>query len=126
MDRVIQTLTQLSQLFTDIPQSLKYSILFSIISALPFVPHPKKFPQLPALPQGIERVYVMVGNGKGSLELLIPRPATGEDRDLAPLLFVHGGYGSTFCWKNWIPYLAGKGRTVYTLSLSGKLRFPYM
>lgn len=115
-------LKNLSQIFTDIPQPLKYSLLFSFL-VLPYLPHPKPRPQLPPLPQGVERIYVTAGDGKGALEVLVAKPTGGsEEKGLAPLLFVHGGYGSAFCWRNWLPYFANKGRTVYAVSLSGRLR----
>lgn len=121
MGALAEILKNISQIFTDIPQPLKYSLLFSFL-VLPYLPHPKPRPQLPSPPQGVERIYVTAGDGKGALEVLIARPTSGEEKGLAPLLFVHGGYGSAFCWQNWLPYFANKGRTVYAVSLSGESR----
>lgn len=114
-------LKTLSEIFADIPQPLKYSLLFSIL-ALPYLPHPKPRPQLPPLHRGVERVYVTAGDGKGTLEVLVAKSTNDEEKGLAPLLFVHGGYGSAFCWQNWLPYFANKGRTAYAVSLSGESR----
>ncbi|TFK38943.1 Alpha/Beta hydrolase protein [Crucibulum laeve] len=92
-------------------------LLFKVLSSKPA-------PVLPPLPKGVQRIYIPAGDKKEQLELLVaeagPYESEGtEEEAKAPLLFVHGGYGSAFCWTHWITYFSQRGRKVYAISLSG-------
>lgn len=70
------------------------------------------------LPNGVSRLTTPEG-----LELLVAKP---EENQLssAPLLLVHGGYGTAHCYSKWLPYLASRGRIAYSLSLTGHGQSP--
>jgi pimeloyl-ACP methyl ester carboxylesterase len=52
------------------------------------------------------------------LEILEYLPA--ENRDLPPLLFVHGGSHAAWCWKeHFLPYFSAQGFPAYALSFRG-------
>ncbi|KAG8815358.1 hypothetical protein FRC17_000739 [Serendipita sp. 399] len=82
-------------------------------------------PQKPLkLPQGVKRTTTPNG-----LELWVALPPDSESNDRistgkAPLLLVHGGFGTAHCYAKWLPYLASRGRIVYSVSLTGHGQSP--
>ncbi|KAG8780240.1 hypothetical protein FS842_004368, partial [Serendipita sp. 407] len=69
------------------------------------------------LPPGVKRTTTPDG-----LELLVGELTSEQTNDIpldkAPLLLVHGGFGSARCYIKWLPYLASRGRIVYSVSLT--------
>ncbi|PVF97628.1 alpha/beta-hydrolase [Serendipita vermifera] len=102
---------------------------FILLHVLPRIrkPTPKPIRAARALPEGVIRTTTPTG-----LELLIAHPRetayevvdgkAGDEK--APILLLHGGFGSALCYIKWLPYLAEQGRTVYSLSLTGHGRSP--
>ena len=88
--------------------------------ALPYLrrPTPKPTRPPPELPAGVERRSTPEG-----LEILVAKPlfdlSATRSRRLAPILLLHGEFGTAMEWHRWLSYLASKGRTVYAVSLSG-------
>lgn len=88
--------------------------------ALPYLRRPTPKPTHPPreLPLEIERRFTPEG-----LEILVARPSidlsTRQSKPLAPILLLHGAFGTAIEWNRWLSYLASKGRTVYAVSLSG-------
>lgn len=71
----------------------------------------------PALPEGIERLFVpTVG---GPLEILYAAPGPAAKAKATPLLFVHGGMGSAWVWLEYMQFLSSRGIPCYALSLRG-------
>ncbi|CAE6526597.1 unnamed protein product [Rhizoctonia solani] len=80
-------------------------------------------PNLPAPPSGTHRHYL--STSVGHLEVLYALPGhvtidspVGESWK-APVLFLHGGFGSANCYSNFLPWFAERGHPVYSLSLRG-------
>ncbi|KAG8835240.1 hypothetical protein FRC18_000790 [Serendipita sp. 400] len=75
------------------------------------------------LPPGVKRTTTPDG-----LELLVGELTSEQTNDIpldkAPLLLVHGGFGSARCYIKWLPYLASRGRIVYSVSLTGHGQSP--
>ncbi|KAG0134334.1 Alpha/Beta hydrolase protein [Tuber indicum] len=73
-----------------------------------------------ALPEGVQREYL--SSPGGVLEVLTSSPlgsgGTGEE-DKEPLLFVHGGFGSTLEFTNYLQFFSSQGYSCYSLSLRG-------
>jgi len=92
----------------------------SIVAALPYLrrPTPKPTRPPPRLPAGVEREFTQEG-----LEILVAKPPSDltvkQSKRLAPILLLHGAFGTAMVWNRWLPYLASKGRAVYAISLSG-------
>ncbi len=85
--------------------------------ALPYLrrPTPRPARPPPALPAGVVRKFTPEG-----LEILVARPPSDlSATQSAPILLLHGAFGTATEWNRWLPYLASKGRTVYAVSLSG-------
>ncbi|KAF8989102.1 Alpha/Beta hydrolase protein [Cyathus striatus] len=98
-------------------KSLALATAFTPLLLTLFPPTRPK-PHLPPLPAGIERIFIPISSGQ--LEVLVSHPPSGVDKAKAPILFVHGGYGSAWCWTHWVSYFSGReGRVVYAVSLSG-------
>ena len=69
------------------------------------------------LPHGVSRLTTPEG-----LELLVAKPEENQSStqpNSAPLLLIHGGYGTAHCFSKWLPYLARHGHVAYSLSLTG-------
>jgi pimeloyl-ACP methyl ester carboxylesterase len=94
------------------------------LAALPYLrrPTPKPTRPPPTLPAGVERRFTQQG-----LEILVAKPPSDlpvkQSKPLAPILLLHGEFGTAMVWSRWLPYLASKGRTVYAVSLSGMPHF---
>jgi len=90
------------------------------LAAFPYLrrPTPKPTRPPPRLPAGVERKFTQEG-----LEILVAKPPSDhyvkQAKRLAPILLLHGGFGTAMVWSRWLPYLASKGRAVYAISLSG-------
>lgn len=87
-----------------------------LLAVLPVIRTPSKRSrrEIVHLPAGVLRS--MTPNG---LEMISSGTAEAKGTQ-APLLLVHGGFGSVLCYTHWLPYLASKGRAVYAVSLPGK------
>jgi len=74
----------------------------------------------PALPEGIERLWVKTA--QGPLELLYAAPKdieTSRIKKASPLFFLHGGMGSAWVWLEWMQYISARGVPCYALSTRG-------
>lgn len=66
-------------------------------------------PKLPPPPAGTRRTYLQ--RPTGALEVLYALPGGGSIDDpveegwKAPVLFLHGGFGSANCYSNFLPYV---------------------
>ncbi|KAF8251626.1 alpha/beta-hydrolase [Wilcoxina mikolae CBS 423.85] len=69
----------------------------------------------PPLPAGVERCFLDTPGGKLELLTSLPPQRTGKP----PLLFVHGGFGSAQCYRNYLPYFSSRGYPAYAVSLRG-------
>ncbi|KAH7334012.1 Alpha/Beta hydrolase protein [Rhizoctonia solani] len=80
-------------------------------------------PKLPSPPPGTNRHYL--STPAGHLEVLYAFPGRAtinspvEESWKAPVLFLHGGFGSANCYSNFLPWFAERGHPVYSLSLRG-------
>ncbi|CAM9337099.1 unnamed protein product [Chrysoparadoxa australica] len=63
-------------------------------------------------------------------EALLQKPSSRSlkrNRELPPLLFIHGSYHSAWCWaEHWLPFFAGKGYDTYAMSLRGTSGTPLL
>ncbi|CAE6472577.1 unnamed protein product [Rhizoctonia solani] len=80
-------------------------------------------PKLPSPPPRTNRHYL--STPAGHLEVLYAFPGGAtidspvEESWKAPVLFLHGGFGSANCYSNFLPWFAERGHPVYSLSLRG-------
>jgi pimeloyl-ACP methyl ester carboxylesterase len=72
----------------------------------------------PALPKGVERLFVPTAGGPIEILHAAPGPAAA-DPDAAPLFFVHGGMGSAWVWLEYMQFLSARGVPCYAVSLRG-------
>ncbi|KAF8989087.1 hypothetical protein BDQ17DRAFT_1373532 [Cyathus striatus] len=70
----------------------------AFIRLLTLFPPRRPKPLLPPLLDGIERRFIPISSGQ--LEVLVSHPPNGPEQAKAPILFVHGGYGSAWCWTH--------------------------
>ncbi|KAF8651908.1 hypothetical protein AX16_004553 [Volvariella volvacea WC 439] len=70
-------------------------------------------------PEGIERVFLPTPDGVLDLHFCPPDTTSSTSAPRPPILFVHGGFGSALCWKNFLPLFASKGYPAYAISLRG-------
>lgn len=87
-------------------------------------PNPDPYdPRLPAPPPGTGRHYLPTPTGYLELLYALPHHATLEspvdDTWKAPVLFLHGGFGSANCYSNFLPWFAARGHPAYSLSVRG-------
>lgn len=72
----------------------------------------------PALPGGIERLFIPTTGGP--LEILHAAPhGSAAKTKAAPIFFLHGGMGSAWVWIEYMQYLSSRGIPCYALSLRG-------
>ncbi|CAE7223140.1 unnamed protein product [Rhizoctonia solani] len=89
---------------------------------LPSDPDPND-PKLPSPPAGTYRYYL--STPAGHLEVLYALPGHAiinspvDESWKAPVLFLHGGFGSANCYSNFLPWFAKRGHPVYSLSVRG-------
>ncbi|KAJ1303847.1 hypothetical protein OPQ81_008267 [Rhizoctonia solani] len=80
-------------------------------------------PKLPSPPPGTHRYYLSTPAGHLELLYALPGQTTTdspvEESWKAPILFLHGGFGSANCYSNFLPWFAERGHPVYSLSLRG-------
>ncbi|CAE6482221.1 unnamed protein product [Rhizoctonia solani] len=80
-------------------------------------------PKLPSPPIGTRRYYLSTPAGHLELLYALPDHATidspVEASWKAPVLFVHGGFGSANCYSNFLPWFAERGHPAYSLSVRG-------
>ncbi|EUC56828.1 alpha/beta hydrolase family protein [Rhizoctonia solani AG-3 Rhs1AP] len=86
-------------------------------------PHHPNDPKLPSPPIGTHRHYLSTSAGHLEVLYALPGRATldspAEESWKAPVLFVHGGFGSANCYSNFLPWFAEREYPVYSLSLRG-------
>ncbi|CAE6471155.1 unnamed protein product [Rhizoctonia solani] len=89
---------------------------------VPLNPNPND-PKLPLPPPGTHRHYLSTLVGHLEVLYALPGRATldspAEESWKAPILFLHGGFGSANCYSNFLPWFAERGYPVYSLSLRG-------
>ncbi|GAB1522121.1 hypothetical protein RhiTH_005230 [Rhizoctonia solani] len=80
-------------------------------------------PKLPTPPIGTCRHYLSTPAGHLEILYALPGHATidssVEESWKAPVLFLHGGFGSANCYSNFLPWFAERGRPAYSLSVRG-------
>ncbi|CUA76514.1 hypothetical protein RSOLAG22IIIB_06319 [Rhizoctonia solani] len=80
-------------------------------------------PKLPSPPIGTHRHYLSTAPGHLEILYALPGHATLdspiEKSWKAPVLFLHGGFGSANCYSNFLPWFAERGHPVYSLSVRG-------
>ncbi|CCO30264.1 hypothetical protein BN14_04291 [Rhizoctonia solani AG-1 IB] len=102
----------------------KMKLVWSVPSEYVVPPNPDpNDPKLPGPPHGTQRYYL--STPAGHLEILYALPGSAAidspvDKSWkAPVLFLHGGFGSANCYSNFLPWFAERGHPVYSLSLRG-------
>lgn len=88
----------------------KIKLLWSVPPDYVVPPNPDPYdPKLPSPPAGTGRYYLSTPAGHLEILYALPNDATleshVEDSWKAPVLFLHGGFGSANCYSNFLPYV---------------------
>ncbi|TFK62566.1 alpha/beta-hydrolase [Pluteus cervinus] len=71
-------------------------------------------------PDGIERTFLSTPSGPLDLHFALPTTTSPlASSTNPPLLFIHGGFGSSLCYKNYLPFFSSFGYSSYAISLRG-------
>lgn len=79
--------------------------------------------KIPLAPTGTRRTYLSTTTGPLEILCSLPNGASNDDSVeeswKAPVLFLHGGFGSASCYSNFLPWFAARGYSSYSLSVRG-------